>query len=77
MAITTRELKFTHMQPPKYPWLTKTTIYSRSAYDEEIGLEHSPVSATGSGMGAHGVARDAAGGVEGVAQGRRFIRKAR
>jgi hypothetical protein len=32
------------------------------------GMEHSPTSATGNGMGAHAVARDAAGGV-GVEEG--------
>jgi hypothetical protein len=30
------------------------------------GMEHSPTSATGAAMGAHAVARDAAGGVGGV-----------
>ena len=33
------------------------------------GMEHSPTSATGTGLGAHAVARDAAGGVGGVEEG--------
>jgi hypothetical protein len=33
------------------------------------GMEHSPTIATGTGWGAHAVARDAAGGVGGIAEG--------
>jgi len=35
------------------------------------GMEHSPTSATGTGLGAHALARDAVGGVGGATTGQR------
>jgi hypothetical protein len=65
---------------PALPWISQRYDLQLTRYDDHgwratfhtTGMEHSPTRATGHQVGAHAVARDAAGGAEGVKEQRRM-----